>query len=122
MDQEVIKWLHSASGRSKRSKVTKEGCFMLEHEATGRFYVSESASVSEEVDNQLKLLALSKHPNKLLNGLYSKDGEIRVYEYPAKGKSARTKLLGLLVTLEGEKAYLCLNHKPRPVRRKRLER
>lgn len=104
----VIKWLHSPSGRSKRTEEVQDGCFVLEHDATGRFYLGESAHVSKEVDKQLSQLALGKHPHKLLNELYARDSAIRVYEYPMKAKKARS---GLLKELKATAStdYLCLN-------------
>lgn len=109
----AVKWLHSSSGRSKRSEIVNQGCYVLEHVATGRFYLGQSETVSKDVDKQLNLLALGKHSNKLLNGLYSKDAEIRLYEYPCKAKAARKKLLQELRDLANPD-YLCLN--PRDAR------
>ncbi|MNZ25631.1 hypothetical protein D3C78_428010 [compost metagenome] len=104
----VVTWLHSSSGRSKRKEIVTAGCFVLEHEATGRFYLGQSETVSKDVDKQLSQLALGKHPNKLLNALYAKDMDIRVYEYPLTAKKKRAALLK--ATLEGASApYLCLN-------------
>lgn len=109
----VVKWLHSSSGRSKRSDTTNQGCYMLEHVATGRFYLGQSENVSSEVDKQLSLLAIGKHPCKLLNGLYAKDADIRLFEYPLKAKKARTALLKQIKeTCETD--YLCLN--PRDIK------
>ncbi len=88
-----FKWLHSSSGRSKRSETVTGGCYMLEHDATGRFYLGQSDRVSDEVDKQLAKLAIGKHPCKLLNGLYERDNVIRVYEYAVKSKRHRGKLL-----------------------------
>lgn len=81
---------------------------MLEHVATGRFYMGQSEHVSRDVDSQLKQLAQSKHPNKLLNELYQKDSDIRLYEYPLKAKKERKSLL---VNLRDNTypSYLCLN-------------
>jgi hypothetical protein len=104
----VIKWLHSPSGRSKRPEEVQDGCFVLEHDATGRFYLGESAQVSKDVDKQLKQLALGKHPQKLLNELYARDSAIRVYEYPIKAKKARTTLIRELKA-SASNDYLCLN-------------
>lgn len=81
---------------------------MLEHDATGRFYVGESAHVSKEVDKQLQQLMIRKHPCKLLNGLYDKDPAVRVFEYPARSKAARKSLLKDL-RASGSVDYLCLN-------------
>lgn len=93
----VVRWTHNpASKRAKRLEDVAEGFFVLEHEATGRFYVGESARVSTEVDKQLALLAKGKHPCKLFNILYEKDDIIRVHEYPiakAKERKQRIKLL-----------------------------
>lgn len=100
-------WLHAVSTRSKRSVIVKEGCLVLEHDATGRYYVTESLTVSIEVDNQLKLLVLGKHPCKLLNELYEKDGDIRVIEYECKVKTKRKKLYAEL--LIHPTSYLCIN-------------
>lgn len=88
-----FKWLHSSSGRSKRTEIVDGGCFMLEHDATGRFYIGQSDNVSMEVDKQLAKLAMGKHPCKLLNGLYEKDNVIRVFEYRVKSKRNRGVLL-----------------------------
>mgnify|MGYP000951227811 CR=1 FL=1 len=104
----AVKWLHSPSGRSKRTDTVAQGCYVLEHDATGRFYMGESSHVSQEVDRQLALLAVSKHPCKLLNGLYERDNVIRVYEYPCAAKRARKKLLQ--EQLDNQVFdYLCLN-------------
>lgn len=100
-------WLHATSTRSKRSVIVKEGCLVLEHDCTGRFYVTESAAVSDEVDKQLKLLVLGKHPCKLFNELYEKDGDIRVIEYECKPKATRKKLYAEL--LIHTTPHLCLN-------------
>jgi len=81
---------------------------MLEHDATGRFYLGESNQVSKDVDKQLAQLALGKHPKKLLNELYARDSAIRVYEYPLKAKKARTGLFKELKALASND-YLCLN-------------
>jgi len=104
----VIKWLHSPSGRSKRSGIVNQGCYILEHDATGRFYMGESTHVSQEVDKQLGLLAVSKHPCKLLNGLYERDSAIRVHEYPCASKRDRKKLLKEQIDNQVYD-YLCLN-------------
>lgn len=106
----VVKWLHSNSGRSKRSDLTNQGCYMLEHVATGRFYLGQSESVSADVDKQLSLLSIGKHPCKLLNKLYEKDSDIRLFEYPIKAKKARQALLKeIKETCLTD--YLCLNPK-----------
>ena len=107
----VIKWLHSSSGRSKRSEIVNQGWFVLEHEATGRLYLGQSDNVRKDVDKQLSQLANGKHPNKILNVLYEKDNEIRVFEYPQKAKKKRVTLMRELIEKAG---YLCLN--PRDVR------
>ncbi len=104
----VVKWLHSPSGRSKRSASVAHGCFVLEHDATGRFFIGQSDKVSAEVDKHLLALASGKHPSKLLNELYNKDSAIRVYEHPCKSKPTRTRLLRALVD-EQANDYLCLN-------------
>lgn len=109
----VVKWLHSSSGRSKRSEITNQGCFMLEHEATGRFYLGQSETVSSDVDKQLALLSIGKHPCKLLNKLYERDADIRLYEYPIKAKKARQALLRE-VKESCTTPYLCLN--PRDIK------
>ncbi len=100
-------WLHSTSTRSKRTVIVKEGCLVLEHEPTGRFYVTESLTVSDEADSQLKLLVLGKHPSKLFNGIYKLDGDVRVFEYECKAKAARKKLYAEL--LIHPNTQLCLN-------------
>ncbi|MND13154.1 hypothetical protein D3C81_23840 [compost metagenome] len=111
--ENVVKWLHSSSGRSKRSDNTNQGCYMLEHVATGRFYLGQSETVSSDVDKQLALLSIGKHPCKLLNKLYEKDAEIRLFEYPIKAKKARQALLKeIKETCETD--YLCLN--PRDIK------
>lgn len=104
----VVKWLHSKSGRSKRSEIVAVGAFMLEHDATGRFYLGHSREVSKEVDKQLSLLATGKHPHKLLSGLYERDNDIRVYEYPAKTKKAVRAVHKELIDTQSTD-YLCLN-------------
>lgn len=115
-------WLHSVSTRSKRTVIVKEGCLVLEHDATGRFYVTESPSVSNEADAQLKLLVLGKHPCNLLNEIYKLDGDIRVIEYECKAKTSRKKLYAELLIHPNDQ--LCLNpeiydlHRPKR-RRKR---
>lgn len=109
----VVKWLHSSSGRSKRSDIVNQGCYMLEHVATGRFYLGQSETVSSEVDKQLSLLAVGKHPCKLLNKIYERDSDIRLFEYPIKAKKARQALLKeIKETCETD--YLCLN--PRDIK------
>jgi hypothetical protein len=86
---------------------------MLEHVATGRFYLGQSETVSSEVDKQLSLLAIGKHPCKLLNKLYERDAEIRLFEYPIKAKKARQALLKeIKETCLTD--YLCLN--PRDIK------
>lgn len=107
MSDTPSRWLHPLTGRHKRPALVKGGCLVLEHDGTGRFYVTESESVSEEADKQLKLLVMGKHPCKLLNELYSKDSEIRVIEYPCKPKTTRKKLYAELLVNSTE--YLCLN-------------
>lgn len=115
----VIKWLSSSSGRSKRSAVVDKGCYMLEHEATGRFYIGKSTQVSSEVDRHLDLLSKDKHPHKLLQGLYRGDNEIRVYEYPTKSNKVVMKLLGDLLD-EQVNDYMCVNPEViRPPKKKR---
>ena len=109
----VISWLHSSSGRSKRSKITDQGCYVLEHVATGRFFLGQSECVSKEVDAQLAQLALGRHKSKLLNGLYAKDHDIRVFEYPRKSKKDRKAVLTQL-RAEAYPEYLCIN--PRDVK------
>jgi hypothetical protein len=101
------RWLYPLTGRCKRPALVKEGCLVLEHEGTGRFYVTESLSVSEEADKQLKLLVEGKHPCKLLNELASKDLEFRVTEHPCKPKTTRKKLYEALLVSSTD--YLCLN-------------
>jgi len=109
MDQvKVVKWMHSPSGRSKRPDVVGAGCFVLEHDATGRFYVGESLQVSDEVDKQLALLSAGKHPCKLLNGLYARDSVIRLYEYPEPSKTKRKAAIKALIA-SASADYLCLN-------------
>jgi hypothetical protein len=107
MAQVPSKWLHPLTGRCKRPPLVKEGCFVLEHDVTGRFYVSESLTVSEDVDKQLSLLATGKHPCKVLNELYSSDHDIRVTEYPCKPKTQRKQLYAALLVNVTD--YLCLN-------------
>jgi hypothetical protein len=86
---------------------------MLEHVATGRFYLGQSETVSSDIDKQLALLSIGKHPCKLLNKLYEKDAEIRLFEYPIKAKKARQALLKeIKETCETD--YLCLN--PRDIK------
>ncbi|MCY1294972.1 hypothetical protein D9M68_18590 [compost metagenome] len=109
----AINWLHSSSGRSKRSKITDQGCYVLEHVATGRFFLGQSEHVSKEVDAQLNQLSLGRHPSKLLNGLYSKDHDIRVFETACKSKKERKALLTRLRD-EAYPEYLCIN--PRDVK------
>jgi hypothetical protein len=109
----AINWLHSSSGRSKRSKIIDQGCYVLEHVATGRFFLGQSDQVSTEVDAQLNQLSLGRHKHKLLNGLYSKDQDIRCFEYPCKSKKERKALLTRLRD-EACPEYLCLN--PRDVK------
>jgi len=104
----VIRWLSSTSGRSKRSEEVTVGCYMLEHDATGRFYVGESNSVSRDVDKQLALLLIGKHPCKLLNGLCERDSAVRVYEYPTKSKRACKAIINDLKQ-SAANDYLCLN-------------
>ena len=110
----VVKWLHSSSGRSKRSETVDQGCYVLEHVATGRFFLGQSETVSRDVDKQLSQLPLGKHSSKLLNGLYSKDSDIRIYEYPIKAKRERTKLL-IALRDDANPTYLCIN--PRDVKK-----
>lgn len=105
-----VNWLHSPSARSKRKAIVAKGCFMLEHDATGRFYLGVSDKVSDTVDKQLSQLALGKHPCKLLNELYARDSIIRVYEYPVKAEKARKALLKAVLD-EASAPYLCLNPK-----------
>jgi len=83
---------------------------MLEHDATGRFYLGVADRVSETVDKQLTQLAIGKHPCKLLNELYARDSIIRVYEYPIKAEKARKALLKSVME-EASAPYLCLNPK-----------
>lgn len=111
----VVKWLHSSSGRSKRPETVNAGCFVLTHEATGRYYVESTKQVSETVDKRLGELSLGKHPCKLLNGLYSKDSDIRVHEYPVKS-DAKCKALEKELIHGSLTDYLCLNI---PVKKKR---
>jgi hypothetical protein len=109
----AINWLHSSSGRSKRSKITDQGCYVLEHVATGRFFLGQNEHVSKEVDAQLNQLSIGRHSNKLLNGLYSKDHDIRVFEFPCTVKKERKAILVRLVK-DAYPEYLCLN--PRDAR------
>ncbi|MNO12961.1 hypothetical protein D3C76_25810 [compost metagenome] len=111
--ENVVKWLHSPSGRSKRSDYITQGCYMLEHVATGRFYLGQSENVSFDVDKQLSQLSIGKHPCKLLNKLYERDSEIRLFEYPIKAKKARQALLRE-VKESCTTDYLCLN--PRDIK------
>lgn len=107
MSEGPARWTHPLSGRCKRPHAVQEGCLVLEHDSTGRFYVTESLTVSNEADKQLSLLAIGKHPCKLLNELYKTDGVLRVIEYPCKKKNLRQKLYAeLLVNVTD---YLCLN-------------
>jgi hypothetical protein len=117
-DIDAVKWLHSASGRSKRTSITKVGCFVLEHVATGRFWIDTSKEVSKEVDAQLKLISAEKHPCKLLNGLCSKDGDVRVYEYPVKSDAKCAALVKQLKDA-ATNDYLCLNQEPKRNKRKK---
>lgn len=107
MTNTVVKWLHSTSGRSKRSEIVEHGCFVLEHVATGRFYCNNSATVSKTVDKHLGQLSMGKHPCSLLNVLYAKDSEIRVYEYPLDDEQDRKTLLKELKK-EATPSYLYL--------------
>lgn len=104
----VVKWLHSSSGRSKRSEIVNQGCYVLEHVATGRFYLGQSDTVSKEVDKQLAQLAVGKHASKLLNGLCSKDSDVRLFEYPIKSKAERKRLL-VEIRDSANPDYLCIN-------------
>ncbi|MNP89151.1 hypothetical protein D3C85_15540 [compost metagenome] len=98
MNNGVVRWLHNPStGRGKRPEIVKAGCYVLEHDATGRFYIGQSSDVSAEVDKQLALLAVGKHPCKLLNALYEKDNVIRVIEYPVKKASDRKRIIADIV-------------------------
>jgi hypothetical protein len=113
----VTRWLHSSSGRSKRSTSTKSGYFCLEHEATGRYYVDKADDVSKVVDKQLIMLSKGTHPCKLLNILYEKDNVIVVYEYAVKSKTKIDKGVDELIN-DPERSYLTLNHvKPKRKRR-----
>ncbi len=102
----VVRWLDSPSGRSKRSERVSKGCFMLDHDACGKYLVGSSDNVSDEVDRQLNLVKQGKHPVKLLNALCERDPEIRVYEYPESSKAAQKALLKELKALA---PHLCLN-------------
>lgn len=98
MTEGVVKWLHNpTSRRGKRLEDVGPGCFVLEHDATGRFYVGESNNVSAEVDKQLAQLAKGGHPCKLLNRLYERDDIIRVFEYPTKSMKERKTLMKSIV-------------------------
>lgn len=102
----VVRWLHSPSGRSKRSERVRKGCYLLDHDACGKFIVGSSDNVSDDIDRQLAQLAQGKHPNKRLNGLCERDPEIRIYEYPLESKSAQK---ALLKQIKAQAPHLCLN-------------
>lgn len=70
--------------------------------------MAQSDEVSVQVDKDLSLLAMNKHPCKLLNALYSKDSTIRVLEYPEKKVKQREAMVQQVIR-DTEPAYLCLS-------------
>lgn len=106
-EPEVVKWLRSDSGRSKRSKIVKTGAYLIDHDATGRFIVGVSTSVSADVDKIIDKLRLGKHPNKILNRLYEADNMLRVFEYPTTKAKAQAIVDECVATQSTP--YLCLN-------------
>lgn len=83
---------------------------MLEHVATGKFYLGVSKNVSVEVDRCLSDLGRGKFRNKSLNRLYGSDDEIQVYELPCK-PSKQKGLFSFLKDIPPIYNYLLLNEK-----------
>lgn len=73
-------WTHSSSIKGGRREAVKKGVWVIDHRATGKFIIGSSNDVSKEVDQQLKLLAAGKYPNKHLQRQY--DFEAQRAELP----------------------------------------
>lgn len=115
-----VRWEYpiKKGARGRRAEVGR-GCFMLEHEATGRFFADSSDTVSKDVDKHLSQLALGKHRCKLLNELYSRDNVIKVHEFPADKEKQRVALLADLKRCVDKAPYLCLNPDKLAVKKRR---
>lgn len=89
----VSKRRYPKIGRTSQAEVVKAGVYMIEHVATGRFYLGMSKGVTERVSEMIQLLEQGKHPCKLLNKLFEKDDELLILEYPASTEKARKALV-----------------------------
>ena len=68
----------------KRTDPVKTGCFVIEHEPTGRFIAGTSRNVSADVEVHLQHLYLERHKNRIMNECCRRELQIRVHEFPTK--------------------------------------
>lgn len=107
-DVDGFHWLSSPSGRSKRTTVVKTGCYVLEHDATGKLLTGVSDHVSFDVDLILITLKDESCKNKAFVKLCQGDPAVRVYEYPAKNLK-HAKLIEKGIRSTTIPTYLLLN-------------
>ncbi len=105
---EGFTWLRSPSGRSKRTTTVRTGCFVLEHEATGKIITFTSEEVSLDVDLTLLAISDENHRCKAFVKLCKDDSVIRVYEYPTR-TIKQAKLIEKEIRQSTTPNYLLLN-------------
>lgn len=108
LDTEFYSWSSTSFGRGKRSVVVVSGVYILEHIPTGRFIISTSKSVSNDVNNDLQKLRMFNHPVNFLNSLCKLDGDIKIYEIPFKKASEQKAFIAKVKSFIYPK-YLILN-------------
>lgn len=69
------------------------GVYILEHDATGRFIIAGSSTVSATVDATLSQLEAGGCRIKLLQALYDKDPAIRVFEIAIRSEKKQHHLI-----------------------------
>lgn len=109
---------YSASSGKKTDEV-KTGCFVIEHIGTGKFIAAASATASVDASKAIQALHADQHPNKPMQGVCHKDGEVRVYEYPTKTvKQAEAVLKEIQNSVEPKYLFLGGNSEVKKCRAK----